>query len=224
MYAINHAATALLLKKKFPTTSMVLLLVAVQLVELLWVLLNYFNIEHFSVSNGKLSLDFLPYSHSVFSGVILAILSYAFVAGVYKNKPLAIAFAIGVLSHVFLDVFFHEKDIRLSPFSAKPAWGFGIINFPWINFIIELLYGFFCWWYFKGDKKLLWAIVLFNFVNLPVMLASPDFINILGEFRSILPSFILFQILITWYMVWRYSNVASQNISPRSKDVGVRKD
>ena len=68
MYAINHAATALLLKKKQPAAPMWLLLLSVQLVEVFWVILSYFGFEHTSFSQGKLHLDFLPYSHSVFSG------------------------------------------------------------------------------------------------------------------------------------------------------------
>jgi hypothetical protein len=204
MYAINHAATVLLLKKETPTAPMWLLLLSVQFVEVLWVVFNYFGIEHFLVADGKLSLDFLPYSHSVFSSVVIAGISFLVINGVYKNRSLAIAFAIGIVSHIFLDVFFHEEDIQLSPFAEKPVWGLGIINMPLINFVIELCYGVFCWWYFKGSKSLLIVIVVFNLMNLPVMFASGDSIAILGEMRGILPSFILFQILVTWYFVWRY--------------------
>jgi hypothetical protein len=41
MYAINHAATALLLKKKEPAMPVWPLLISVQLVEVLWVVFNY---------------------------------------------------------------------------------------------------------------------------------------------------------------------------------------
>ena len=36
MFAINHAATALVIKKRFPTVPMIWLLLSVQLVELMW--------------------------------------------------------------------------------------------------------------------------------------------------------------------------------------------
>lgn len=143
MYAISHAATALLLKKKQPAAPVLLLLISVQLVEVCWVIFNFFGWEHFSVSNGKVHLDFLPYSHSVFSGVVLAFISFAIISWGYKNTKLAIAFSIGVLSHIIIDMLFHEKDIRLSPFSATPAWGLGIIDYPILNFAIELVYGIF---------------------------------------------------------------------------------
>src|SRR5882757_8431305 len=152
MYAINHAATALLLKKKKPAVSIWPLLISIQLVELLWIVFNFIGIEHFTVSNGKIHLDYLPWSHSVFSGVVIALLSFVVIDRGFKNRGLAIAFAIGVLSHIVIDMIFHEKDIRLSPFSDTPAWGLGIIGFPVLNFVLELIYGLFCWWYYKGNK------------------------------------------------------------------------
>jgi hypothetical protein len=205
MYAISHAATALLLKKKQPAAPVLLLLIAVQLMEVCWVIFNFFEWEHFSVSNGKLHLDFLPYSHSVFSGVVLAFISFAIINWGYKNRKLAIAISIGILSHIVIDMLFHEKDIHLSPFSATPVWGLGIIDYPVLNFALELMYGIFCWWYFKGSKALLIVIVVFNIIDFPVMSARGDMLKPFEQYPFILPSFILFQILITWYFVWEYS-------------------
>jgi hypothetical protein len=205
MYAISHVVTALIIKKKQPASSMLLLLISVQLAEIVWVIFNYLGWEHFSVSNGKLHLDFLPYSHSLFSGVLMAFISFAIINWGYKNRKLAIAFSIGVLSHIVIDMLFHEKDIRLSPFSVTPVWGLGIIGYPLLNFALELIYGIFCWWYFKGSKALLTVIVVFNIIDLPIMLAHGDMLKPFEQYPFILPSFILFQILITWYFVWRYS-------------------
>jgi hypothetical protein len=199
MYAINHAVTALILKKKQPASSMLLLLVSVQLAEIAWVIFNFPGLEHFSVSNGKLHLDFLPYSHSVLSGVVMAFISFAVINWGCKNRKLTIAFSIGVLSHIIIDMLFHEKDIRLSPFSAAPVWGLGIIGYPLLNFALELMYGIFCCWYFKGSKALLAVIVVFNIIDLPIMLAHGDMLKPFEQYPFILPSFILFQILITWY-------------------------
>lgn len=206
MYAINHAVTALLIKKKQPTASILLLLISVQLVELFWVLFNYIGWEHFSISGGKIHLDFLPYSHSIFSGVLAALISFAIINWGYKNRNLAIAFAIGVISHVLIDLVFHEEDIQLSPFSDKPVWGLGIINFPIVNFAIEFAYGFFCWWIFKGSKKLLWVIIIFNLIDLPIMLASGNALTPFENYPFLLPTTILFQIFITWYSILRYSS------------------
>jgi len=205
MYAIDHAATALLIKKRSPQSPLFLLLISVQLVELFWVLFNFMGVEYFSVSNGRLHLDFLPYSHSLFSGIVFAGLLYILVYGIYKRHTIALASSIGVISHVVIDLIFHEHDMRLSPFADGPVWGLGIIDAPVLDFVIELLYGIFCWWYFKGSRGLLVVIIVFNVLDLPVMLASGDSLRPLERHPYLLPSFILFQILITWYFVWRKS-------------------
>ena len=46
MFAVDHSATALLIKRRFPSVSMTPLLVSVQAMELAWVVLNYLGIEH----------------------------------------------------------------------------------------------------------------------------------------------------------------------------------
>ena len=45
MFAIDHAATALLVKRRFPSAPMMPLLLSVQAMELAWVILNYLGIE-----------------------------------------------------------------------------------------------------------------------------------------------------------------------------------
>jgi len=205
MYAINHAATSLLLKKDRANVPFLPLLISTQIVELFWVAFNYLGIEHFSVSDGKIHLDFLPYSHSIFSSLLMSLISYGIIRWIIRNKPLALPFALGVLSHVALDILFHEKDIRLSPFSETPVWGLGIISFPFLNFVLEFLYGIFCWWYFKGNNRLLAAIVVLNILDLPVMLASGESLDIFVSYPALLPSFILLQILISWYLVAKFS-------------------
>ena len=40
MFAINHAATGLIIKKIYPDVPMAIILVSVQLIEILWVVLN----------------------------------------------------------------------------------------------------------------------------------------------------------------------------------------
>ena len=205
MYAINHAATALLLKKRQPSVDIWALLVSVQLLELLWVLFNYLHIEYFSLSNGKIHLDYLPYSHSIASAVAIALVSYSLIRFVGQNAALATMFALGVLSHVALDVLMHERDIWLFPFPGSPILGLGIINHPWLNFAVEMLYGIACWWVFKGSRALLIAIVAFNLLDLPLMFASGSAVNVFVTHAFLLPTFILFQILLTWYVIARFS-------------------
>ena len=45
MFAINHAATALIFKRRFEDVSLVALLLSVQAMEFAWVALNYLGVE-----------------------------------------------------------------------------------------------------------------------------------------------------------------------------------
>ena len=73
MFAIDHAATALLVKRRYPTVPIAPLLVAVQAMELAWVLLNYLGVERTTTgpvvrSVADIQLAYMPYSHSVATG------------------------------------------------------------------------------------------------------------------------------------------------------------
>src|SRR5437016_1050716 len=172
MYAINHAATALILKKNEPKINIWWLLVAVQFVELLWILFNYLGIEHYSISEGKVHLDYLPWSHSVLSATVFALVAFIFFRFLLQQKTTATVVAIGILSHILLDVLIHEKDITLSPFAAHPAYGLGIIRYPVVNLAIEWTYGIACCIYFGARRNMYIMVSIFNLLDLPVMLAS----------------------------------------------------
>lgn len=141
--------------------------------------------------------------------MLVALISFAIINWGYKDWKLATAFSIGVLSHIILDILFHEKDIRLSPFSDTPVWGFWIIDYPFLNFILELTYGVFCWWYFRGGKVLLIVIFIFNIIDLPMMLARGEILEPFDQHPVILPTIILFQILTASYFIWRYGKVTN---------------
>ncbi len=206
MYAINHAATALILKKHFPAVRMLWLLIAVQWIELLWVLFNAVGIEHFTVDNSVIHLGYLPWSHSILATVVYASVAWLLIDRMVGMRTLALAVALGILSHIVLDLLMHEPDIRLSPFSDF-ALGLNIQSVPLLTIIVETAYGIFCWWYFKGGRPLLTAIVLLNLVNIPfIFTLSPSTVDMIEQTHILLPAIILFQILYTWYAVWKFSN------------------
>lgn len=53
MFAINHAATALIIKKEFANVPIIWLLISVQFMEMVWVLLNFLGIER-TTTGGNL--------------------------------------------------------------------------------------------------------------------------------------------------------------------------
>ena len=70
MFAIDHAATALLVKRRFPSVPMAPILISVQAMELAWVALNYLGVERTTTeatvrSVADIHLAYIPWSHSV---------------------------------------------------------------------------------------------------------------------------------------------------------------
>jgi hypothetical protein len=201
MYAISHAATALVLKRRYPDAGLWPLLICVQLVELIWVVLTYLGIEHIRVVGDTVHLDFLPYSHSVLTGLILGLL----VLGVLRperRRDIGIALALGVLSHILLDIIHHEPDIHLWPLASSPSIGFGLVKFPLADFLVETAYCIACWRYFRGSLGLLGGIVLFNLLDLPTMFPRAGTGATIAAHPGILTSLILIEIVLTWIAVW----------------------
>ena len=202
MFAINHAATALIFKKKFPTVKIAWMLLSVQLVEILWVVLNFIGIEQTTTESnvryvGDIHLHSLPYSHSILSSILLAGLSFLVIRYLIKDKTLAFPFSLGVMSHIVLDLITHAKDLPLTFFSGSPKFGLQLYSLhPYIAFSLELLYGVFCWYYFKGSKSLLLIILLFNLANFTTF--SPNIIGLEKYFANnplLLVSIIALQII-----------------------------
>jgi len=77
MFAINHAATGLIIKKIYPDVPIASILVSVQLIEILWVVLSFLRVEKTTTENkvesvSDVHLEYMPFSHSVVSTVVLA--------------------------------------------------------------------------------------------------------------------------------------------------------
>jgi hypothetical protein len=202
MYAISHAATALLLKRRYPEAPIWPLLISVQLVELLWVGLTFAGIEHFAIAGDHVRLDFLPYSHSVVSGVGLGLAAWAVAAFIFGQRRLGVALALGVVSHILLDAIHHAPDIHLLPIAGGPVFGLNLQSWPLADLLVELAYGWVCWRLFGGRRSLLGAIVVFNLLDIPLMFPQPGTGAMLSAHPAILPALILVQIIASWVAVW----------------------
>ncbi|HEY3133982.1 MAG TPA: hypothetical protein VGJ47_05065 [Gemmatimonadaceae bacterium] len=177
------------------------LLIAVQFVELLWVLFIYLGIEHTQITPNAIHLDFLPYSHSVGTGVLLAAIAWGFgKAGRRSNVGAAIA--LGILSHIVLDIIHHEPNIPLLPIQWGPRLGMNLQRYPLLDFLVELVYCIACWAYFRGTRALLIGIIIFNILNIPLMFPRANAFVPFMEHHNLLPTLILIQIVATWLVVW----------------------
>ena len=119
------------------------LLIAVQFVELLWILFTYLGIEHARVTPNAVHLNFLPYSHSVFTGVLLAAIAWGFGKSARRSNVGA-AIALGILSHVLLDIIQHEPNIALLPLQWGPRLGLNLQGYPLLDFLVELAFCIAC--------------------------------------------------------------------------------
>ena len=212
-YAIAHASTALILKRRFPRIGLWPLLVSVQFVELLWILFTYLGIEHSRITPTAVHLDFLPYSHSIGTGILLAGLALAF-GRVGRRTTVGIAIALGILSHIVLDIIQHEPNIALLPMAWGPRIGFDLQAIPLLDFVVELLYCIACWKIFRGTRGLLIGVVVFNLINLPLMFPPRGSLTALADNPARLPTVILIQVVASWLVVWW---LAKSTLIPESR-------
>jgi hypothetical protein len=178
MFAIGHAATALLVKRKFPQAPMLWLLLSVQLMEFLWVVFNYVGLEQTTTEStvesvSDIHLVFMPYSHSIASGLLLGFLAWLVIGKGLRNHAAGLAAGLGIVSHLILDLVTHAPDMAIAPGMAEPKFGLGLYSAaPMLAFFIEIFYGVVCWWIYRGGGALLTVIVLFNLANLSTLSAA----------------------------------------------------
>jgi membrane-bound metal-dependent hydrolase YbcI (DUF457 family) len=206
MFAINHAAAALPLKRFFPGVPLIPLLISVQLLEVLWVGLNYLGVERTATepvvtSVVDVHLAHMPFSHSIASALVIA-------AGLglvlwRRSKLMGWAVAIGILSHLVLDLITHSPDIALAPFVNGPEFGLGAWTIPAVGLATETVWGVLCWAIFGGTWWLLGAILAFNAANVSFLfpqISGPE--GMLAGRPTLAVTLVLVQILLTWLVIW----------------------
>jgi membrane-bound metal-dependent hydrolase YbcI (DUF457 family) len=208
MFAVDHAATALLVKRRYPSVPLTPILISVQAMELAWVVLNYLGIERTTTeasvrSVADVHLLYMPYSHSVVTAAGAAILAWLIIERGFGRAALGRAVSLGIVSHLILDLATHGHDIVLWPGSTVPKLGLGLYEAaPIAAFAIELLYGCFCWYVYRGGAGLLAVIVVGNLANLSFLSVSiPGPEQYLAGRPLLLVTVILIQIVVTLVLV-----------------------
>jgi len=204
MFAIDHAATALVLARRYPRVPMPALLLSVQLAELAWVALEFAGVERTTTDStvrtvADLHLTYMPYSHSVATVLGAALLAGAVLWVVTRRRDVSLAVALGIVSHLVLDLLTHAPDLALAPGVPAPKLGVGLYSAaPWAAFLLELAYGVVCWRIYRGGRALLATIVLFNVANLSMFSAAiPGPEELLPSRPLLLPALVLAQIAVT---------------------------
>ena len=113
------------------------------------------------------------------------------------------AVGLGIVSHLILDVVTHGHDIVLWPGLAAPKLGLGLYAAtPMVAFLIELIYGTFCWYVYRGGAGLLALITIGNLANLSIFSAAiPGPEQLLANRPLLLVTFIFVQIVVSLVLV-----------------------
>lgn len=142
---VGHYAAAFVLKGKEKGASLGMLFIATQFVDILFFPFVLLGIENLKFVKGftavnDFNMDYYPFTHGLLGSVLWAVLFYALYAFVFhKNKVnrknVAIAMALGVLSHWFADLIVHTPDLPL--INGNPKFGFGLWNNKILTFATE---------------------------------------------------------------------------------------
>ena len=137
---IGHYSVGFVLKKRFKEIPLWLLFISVQFVDILAFLLVLLGVERIKYNESanpflRTIIEYVPYSHSLFTNVILALVVFL-IYWKFKNKVWGLILLVGVLSHWFLDVLVHVPDMPL--FFDRFKIGLGLWQYPWMAFLFEI--------------------------------------------------------------------------------------
>jgi hypothetical protein len=208
VFAVDHAATALLVKRRYPSVGMPALLISVQAMELAWVAFNFLGVERTTTeatveSVADIHLVYMPYSHSVATAIGSALLAWLIIARALGRPLAGRAVGIGIVSHLVLDLVTHAPDIALSPAPGSTMLGLGLYErAPMVGFAVELAYGVFCWYLFRGGQALFWVVVLGNLANLSFFSSAiPGPERYLAGHPQLVVTVVFIQIVATFLLV-----------------------
>jgi hypothetical protein len=215
---VGHYAVSFYLKTKEPRVPLWVLLVAVQLVDVIWGLLVLAGVERFALVPGitaasPLDLIFVPYTHSLIAALGWSLLAFwlwlRLQPGTGGIRAGAIV-GLAVFSHWIADFLVHRPDLPLYDNSHKV--GLGLWNYPAISFPLEIgLLGAAMWlWYRASERKaskrnlvILWC----------VMTASQAFTNF-GPLPSSPTHFVI--LALSFYLVFALASRTCEAPSPPS--------
>jgi hypothetical protein len=139
---IGHYATCLALKRVEKKASLGMLFLAVQLVDILFFPFVLLGIEKINIienftESTHFELEYMPYTHSLLSSILLAGFVYILFRIVSpRNKSVALVMGIAVLSHWFFDLIVHTPDLPLWN-DTSTKLGFGLWNNAIATYTLE---------------------------------------------------------------------------------------
>ena len=139
---LGHYAVAFIAKRFVPTVSLGTLILAAQLMDILWPIFLLLGVEHVAIQPGitaasPFNFYDYPYSHSLLGSLIWSVvLGLVFLA--YSRNPKRSLIVGGVVfSHWILDLIVHRPDLPLA-LNDGPYFGFGVWNSVPLTLGLEL--------------------------------------------------------------------------------------
>lgn len=163
---IGHYGLGYVVKKKAPELPLWLLFASVQLLDLVAFTFVLFGIEKasYNPSNNPFfrnHLD-LPYSHSLLGAITISMIVFI-IFWIKDKKRWAWILGLCVISHWFIDLIVHTADLPIL-FGTYNV-GFGLWNFPYLTYAIEILFVLIGWLLIKQRN-------IFSYILLFLMIAS----------------------------------------------------
>jgi len=141
---LGHYGLAFAAKRAAPRTSLGALTFAAQFLDELWPILLLLGVEQVRIVPGYMvtnPLEFIyyPYSHSLLMSIVWGTL----IGGAYfllrRDRRGAWLILLLVVSHWFLDVPMHARDLPLWPGASSPKVGWGWWNSIAVTYVMELV-------------------------------------------------------------------------------------
>ena len=134
----GHYAPALFLKQKAPEVPLWALFLAVQAVDIGYMVLALLDIETATIDNERAPrfiVGVAPWTHSLLMTLVYGALCLA-IGAAAKRTRLGVVFAFAVMSHWVADVIVHVPDLPLG-LSGTPTVGLGLWKIPLLATALE---------------------------------------------------------------------------------------
>lgn len=153
---IGHYSAAFIAAAHPKAPNLASLFVGAQLVDFGFFGLALAGVEAMRITPGytvmnPMDLHSMPYTHSLVGSMVWAA-GFALIIGLAtKNRTGALIGGLVVLSHWFLDLLVHSKDLTIA--GSPPKLGFGLWNYPAIEMPLEIALTFGAlWWFIRSTK------------------------------------------------------------------------
>ena len=139
---VGHYGVALAAKSRAPHASLGILIIAAQLVDLVWPVLLLLGIERVSIVPSdnpflRLSFDSYPWTHSLVTTVLWGVLAGGAYGALRRDRAAGVVVGLLVVSHWVLDWITHVPDLPLYP--GGPRVGLGLWNSVGATMLVETL-------------------------------------------------------------------------------------